>query len=366
MEERRTQNLNPMALNQNCSLLPPKTVGPGQLHLKFRSGRIMNKLEVFLRNANYAFTEHQGALSIDIPHTDLAPLITLLMDGLLPSERAEVRALFQAQGVEMGLHDYFEVDSLQNFVIKEQNSWLLDMVRAHRLQSVFQPIVACHDRNKVFAYECLLRGRDRDSVIYPARIFDVARGSGLLFQVDFAARRTAITGAARFKMKEKIFINFTPMERGAAVHCLRSTLDMVDELQIPREQIVFEVIESELIHEVESFQKIIGFYRECGFGIALDDLGAGYASLNMLGQIRPDYVKLDRELTRDVHNDAYKALISRKLIETAKALGIQIVAEGIECEGEAEWLCEQGCDYAQGYYFAAPDSPPPLLQNHDG
>ena len=101
------------------------------------------------------------------------------------------------------------------------------------------------------------------------------------------------------------------------------------------------------------------FYRGAGFRVALDDLGSGYGSLNLLSQLKPDFVKLDMKLIRDVDRDPYKAEITRKLLEMARGLGVATIVEGIETQGEWEWAHENGADYAQGYLFARPASPPP-------
>ena len=305
----------------------------------------------------------------EAPRRDAVELAALLSQVLPHGERGSVRALWVPQGQTPASVNLWDVEPLHDWITRQQNSWLLDVMRTHRLQSVFQPIVSCSRPDEIFAYECLLRGRTmgKGRPIAPSRILDAARGSGLLFQVDFAARRTAITGAARHRIHRngaKIFINFTPMDTESSLQCLRSTLEIVDELKLPRDSIVFEVIESEYIPDAALFGTVLDVYREEGFGVALDDLGAGYASLNLLARLRPNYVKLDMELTRDVHRDNYKALIARKLIETARELDVKVVAEGIECAEESEWLCEHGCDFAQGFYFAAPSSPPPALLIH--
>jgi EAL domain-containing protein (putative c-di-GMP-specific phosphodiesterase class I) len=99
------------------------------------------------------------------------------------------------------------------------------------------------------------------------------------------------------------------------------------------------------------------FYRDAGFRVALDDVGAGYSSLNLLHQLRPDFVKLDMDLIRGVDGDPYKALIAGKIIEIATALGIETIAEGIETPGELEWAQTNGATYAQGFGIARPGVP---------
>ena len=142
--------------------------------------------------------------------------------------------------------------------------------------------------------------------------------------------------------------------------CAASDLEAVDKAGLPHEQIVFEVTENECIEDLEALKSTLRAYRDHGFGIALDDLGSGYSSLNLLADLRPDYVKLDRDLMRSVPDDPYRALIAQKLLETATALGIRTIAEGVENPAQCAWLQSHSGDYAQGFHFARPSGVPPL------
>jgi len=128
--------------------------------------------------------------------------------------------------------------------------------------------------------------------------------------------------------------------------------------------VVFEIIESEHLPEMALMRKIVGYYRDNGFGVALDDVGAGYSSLSALLELRPDYVKIDRALLDGVDRDPGKSLVASKLLETAQGLGLQTIAEGIERREEWEWARENGADFVQGYLFARPAAPPPLPPWH--
>jgi EAL domain-containing protein (putative c-di-GMP-specific phosphodiesterase class I) len=182
-----------------------------------------------------------------------------------------------------------------------------------------------------------------------------------LYQLDLAARCAAIRGATKYRLHGKIFINFSPAAFDEAAHALRQTVKLLNELSIPRERVVFEIIESERIVDLPLLDQILSDYRELGFEVALDDVGAGYASLTVLQRLRPNYVKLDAQLIRRVHRDPYKAVLTAKLLEASRELGIRTVAEGVQCAGEQEWLEAHGADLLQGFYFARPASPPPVV-----
>jgi EAL domain-containing protein (putative c-di-GMP-specific phosphodiesterase class I) len=92
---------------------------------------------------------------------------------------------------------------------------------------------------------------------------------------------------------------------------------------------VFEVVESDQIGENPQLQTTLEHYREAGFRVALDDVGAGYNSLNLLASIKPDFVKIDRGLVQGIEQDRYKAHVAAKLLELSRDLGVRSVVEGI-------------------------------------
>jgi EAL domain-containing protein (putative c-di-GMP-specific phosphodiesterase class I) len=124
--------------------------------------------------------------------------------------------------------------------------------------------------------------------------------------------------------------------------------------------VVFEVVESEDVPDTAHLLAILEEYRGAGFAVALDDVGAGYSSLNLLAKLKPDYLKIDMGLIRGVDRDAYKAQVAGKVLEMARALGVLTVVEGVETAGERDWAVAHGADFLQGYLFAKPSAEPPL------
>lgn len=178
-----------------------------------------------------------------------------------------------------------------------------------------------------------------------------------MFPLDRAARLRAIRGAVEAGLTGRIFINFNPTSVYDPAFCLRTTVAAIDRAGIEPGRVVFEIVESDESHP--DLPRITRYYRDAGFGVALDDLGAGFGSLNLLTELKPDFVKLDMQLTRGVDLDPYKGAILLKPIEMAHKLGIETVAEGIETEAEYTWVRDHGVDYVQGYLIARPAYPPP-------
>ncbi|MFP2932207.1 EAL domain-containing protein [Pyxidicoccus sp. 3LG] len=344
-----------------CQELPAKLEGGGRLFLWCPLGHSFGKLAASLRESGHEVQVRPEARCVValLAEGELGRLAERLSLALTEEEARGTRALFVEGEREPGLADYPRVGSLRQLVTLAQSGWLVDMLAEQRLTAHFQPIVHARDTRRIFAHEALMRGCERDgALVPPGRMMQAARDAELLFQLDLAARTTAIREAVRHGLRTHLFVNFTPTAIYDPAYCLRSTVATIAEAGVPPQSVVFEVIESDQAADPKHLKDIINFYRQAGFRVALDDLGAGYSSLNLIHQLRPDIVKLDMELVRDVHLDAYKGAIVRKLLEIARQLGIQTVAEGIETPEELRWVRAHGVDFVQGYLIARPQGAP--------
>lgn len=351
-------------LCQRCEVLPEPLHGPSTLHLRLPHTHTLGKVLRWLIRSPWPHRHERGTVSIDVPPGSLAPLLSPLDTLMTAPEKRDLRVLFQPQGHVTQLADLFETASFPAFVARERSTWLLNLLRGQDLFSVFQPIMRLHGEGaEVYGHECLLRATVDGQPVSPGGMFEMARAADLLFQLDLYARRTALLAAARFRLSGKVFINFAPNAIYEPKSCLRSTVMLLDELGLNREQVVFEITESERLPELGLLQDIVGYYRDHGLGVALDDVGAGYSSLSVLLALRPDYVKLDRALVQGVHERPEQALVVGKLLEAVQGLGLPVIAEGIEHEGELDWVRAHGVEFAQGYLFARPAVPPPLLMD---
>ncbi|MEQ9334676.1 EAL domain-containing protein [Thalassobaculum sp.] len=235
--------------------------------------------------------------------------------------------------------------------------WIVDAIDGGRYTTWFQPIVAASDPDpaRPFAREGLFRMSDRDgTLIPPAHVFAVAQDAGLLFSLDLVARRSAVEAAARARVRSKVFVNFNPSSVYDPAYCLRTTAAAIADLGMRPSDVVFELTETHRANDKAHLKGILAFYRQAGFGVALDDVGAGWSGLTLLHELRPDYVKIDMDLIRDVQDDPFKQTIVHHLLSIAREHGIRTIAEGIETEAEARWLRGEGVDYLQGYLYGRP------------
>ncbi|TVQ13649.1 MAG: EAL domain-containing protein [Leptolyngbya sp. DLM2.Bin27] len=333
----------------------------GRLFLWFPVPHTLAKATATLKQSGLGFElmEERPGLGIDCKFEQAQKIAHHLAQRATPGELKETQVLFIRGAVQPQLGDFSDMASLQRFVTLSQSDWLIDMLAHDRFTSHFQPIVSVQDTSQIYGYESLLRGVDCEgNVVMPRAMFAQAAEAGLMPQLDRAARLSAIAQASQHHITQRIFLNFTPTALYDPASCLRSTVAAIDQAGIDHGQVVFEVVESDNPQELDHLKAVLRYYREAGFAVALDDLGSGYSSLNLLHQLRPDFIKLDMELIRNVHQDQYKALITEKLLEIAQQLNIQTVAEGIECVGELNWLQQRGADFAQGYLIAKPSAVP--------
>ncbi len=320
-------------------------------------------LRAALEEANIPFSQ-PGFPGLLIPLTPglLREIGPELQAKLRPTELDETKAVVVRDESSITLADITAVLPLSTLLARIRGEWFTDMIRDDRFTSHFQPIVSAVEPTRVFAHECLLRGVGSDgSLIAPTPMYEAARVANLLFPLDRAARLCAIRSAIKHDLdhaESSLFINFNPTAVYDPAFCLRSTVSAIHRSAFEPDRIIFEIVESDQVHDVAHLLRIARYYREAGFRIALDDLGAGYGSINLLNELRPEFVKFDMKLIRDVDTDSYKADILRNLLNMTRTLGITTVAEGIESRGEWEWARDHGADYVQGYYFARPSAQP--------
>lgn len=218
---------------------------------------------------------------------------------------------------------------------------------------VHQPICALPGRD-IVGYECLSRFSGA-----PMRTPDVwfaeADEVGLREALEVAAVRKAIDSACSLPAGTYMSINASPTTiRGDAFQALLAVA--------PAERTIIELTENATVDDYDRLAEALRPLRERGFRLAVDDAGAGYASMQHILQLRPDIIKLDMNLTRDIDSDPARKALAAALIGFAHDVGSQIVAEGVETEEELRTLQMLGADAVQGYLTGRPQ---PLAALHE-
>jgi len=230
------------------------------------------------------------------------------------------------------------------------------VILAEDLSSVYEPIVDARTR-QVMGYEALIRGPAGTELETPAALFPMAEKTGLLFELDCLCRRKGLFGAKGLKRGKKLFLNCLPSaihDPGFREDRLRETLDAIG--LAPRD-VVLEISERESIDNFEVFREVRDYYRLLGFGIALDDVGAGYAGLETVMELSPDYIKLDLSLVRGIDSDPHRRELVSALNNVSGKLGTRVIGEGVSTEEELATLAELGIPFAQGWLLGRHESP---------
>ena len=336
-----------------CEILPAAAVHEaGLLHLGLPVAFVLRKARDIVTSLAWDIREERGIISVAVPHGALPAYCRDLEAAFTPVECESIRALFVPSDHVPELADFLEADSLKRVSARANAGTLLETLANH-LTCAFQPIVDAQTL-EIFAYEALLRTDASAPIRTPDAIFSIARSADLLPHTDLAARRTIIARAAAYGISKRLFINFCPSSIYDPKSCLRSTIEALDAAGIAHDRVVFEVVESDEIIEPDYLLDILRSYRQAGFKVALDDLGSGFSSLNLLHKLRPDFVKLDIALVAGIDTDPFKAMLAGKIIEAARGLDMTVIAEGIETAGELRWLRENGAHLLQGFYIARP------------
>lgn len=341
----------------------------GQYKLLIASprGHSSNKLLNHLVDKHYDAVADDNIISLSFSAKDAFQLGQVIDSCFSQVELEDSKALLlpaTQTNASVGIllnHSY----ALKKLVGLLLSQWLVELIENGSLTTFCQPIVH-KDTLEPYGFECLLRGNINNSIIPPSDIFNAAKTSDMLFLLDKKARITHIENMSKVNTKEKIFINFNPTAIYDPLYCLTTTNHALQKTALDPSQIVFEVIESNEVNDKKHLLGVMDFYRKQGYGVALDDLGSGYSSLNLLSDLKPDYVKLDQDLVRNIHTNEFKQVILENICVMANKLGTKIICEGIESEEEYAVIKGFDIDFYQGFLFARPMPYEKLTQYLEG
>ena len=234
-------------------------------------------------------------------------------------------------------------------------SWV-DRIIQERKIICYSQVIITRDET-IYGHEVLARFVAEDgSLLLPGKVFEAAKVRGKLYALDRACRLAAVEYAQ--KLPDKVFINFLPTSIYSPEFCLRSTVSLAKRLNIEPARFIFEVVETEKVEDIEHLKHILNYYKERGFRYALDDVGEGFSTVELLADITPHYMKLDRQFVEGVADDPHKQQVARFYLEKALSIGSTPLAEGIERREDYLFLKDMGYQLFQGFYFSRPQADP--------
>lgn len=296
----------------------------------------------------------------------LEELVLVLGDVLSSPELEEMRALFVPTDGLGDPQDQLRLglgaSSLATLVGQLRHRELVDFVAdERRFYARYQPIVELATSTTV-GFESLLRAREDDGSERSApALFGGAEEAGLTNLLDRVGRETAIRDAAGWLGERDLFINFVPTSIYRPEVCLATTAAAARTHGIDASRLVFEVVETHEVADVAHLLDIVAHYRAQGSRVALDDVGAGFATLNLVAQVAPDVVKVDQALVQALPDPVAVAVV-QALVDMTHGFGGVLLAEGIETTEQATVTRDLGADLGQGWYFGRPERPEDLAE----
>ncbi len=242
----------------------------------------------------------------------------------------------------------------------QRRSTLQEVLLEDKIATVFQPVVNLRD-NSVLGQEALSRGPEGTVFHAPLRLFELATESDLAFELDRKCRRRALIAARALPKGQKLFINVLPSALYDPEFQGESLVSQLDQLGLSPDRIVLEITEKYAIENYGVFAEALAEFTQLGFTIAVDDVGAGYSGLEKIAHLNPKYLKLDRELIKDLDSSYIRREMARALKSFADKIGSTIIAEGIEREAELASLLELGIEFGQGFLLARPTASLPAF-----
>ena len=234
---------------------------------------------------------------------------------------------------------------------------IVDLIASRSIVTHFQPILSARQKS-IIGVEALARGKASDplTLVPPRPLFELAGLAGLTDELDKLCREHAVrefalrNGHGRDRM---LFLNLhVPATQVPSVMAWEIA-DLVTSCHLPPDQVAIEILEAE-IENMPFVQSLVSLLRQTGFLIVLDDVGTGHSNLDRIPLLKPDLIKIDRQLMAHIDADYHKRGTVKSLVDLGRKIGAVVVAEGVETENEAIVALELGADFLQGYFLARP------------
>ncbi len=241
---------------------------------------------------------------------------------------------------------------------------LESIIAERRLSALFQPIITMKD-GEFLGFEGLIRGPADSPLHSPLNLFGAAIQQGLSLEVEMLSRQIVLEAFARQRLPGYLFLNISPETLNHPSFRNGQTLEFMRELKIDPAQVVIEITENQPTYDFDGMRSALLHYRAMGLKIAIDDLGAGFSSLRLWSELRPDFIKIDMHFIQGVDQDPIKLQFLKSIQQIAESCGTRVIAEGIETPGELRVIKDIGIELGQGYFIARPSYTPPLLASSE-
>jgi diguanylate cyclase (GGDEF)-like protein/PAS domain S-box-containing protein len=327
---------------------------PNSDHLEGTLQKILHALaEVFQLGNEQVFVS--ASIGITIYPIDATPIEDLFKNA--------DQALYVAKGAGRNRFSFFTPalqDAAQNRV--RLTGDLRTALTEQQFRVVYQPIVelatgAIHKAEALIRWHHPVRG-----LVSPAAFIPIAESSGLIVDIGEWVFQQAAHQVEAWRAKLapdfQISVNKSPVQFQHSESCKVAWAQDLQQRGLPGDCIVVEITEGLLLDTSNSVADSLLGLSDAGIQVSLDDFGTGYSSLSYLQKFDIDFLKIDQSFVRHLIADSTDLELCKAIIVMAHALGIKVIAEGVETALQRDLLAQAGCDYVQGYLYARPMSAP--------
>ncbi|WP_052700240.1 putative bifunctional diguanylate cyclase/phosphodiesterase [Methylocucumis oryzae] len=270
------------------------------------------------------------------------------------------QAMYAAKNLGRNNFSVFTRDMLEQTLHRQQLfNDLREALNQQQLAVHYQPIIEL-STNEVVKAEALVRWHHpKFGMISPALFIPMAEETDLINTIGIWVLREASLMAKRWNLLQpsepikKISINMSPRQFVRSypdIECITH----LQNIGLDPKAIVIEITEGLLLDDKAEILSKLNRFSAAGIEVSLDDFGTGYSAMGYLKKFNIDYLKIDRSFINDLESDSSDRAITEAIIVMAHRLGLKVVAEGVETEGQRELLAAVGCEYVQGYLFSKP------------
>jgi EAL domain-containing protein (putative c-di-GMP-specific phosphodiesterase class I) len=223
----------------------------------------------------------------------------------------------------------------------------------------YQPIVTLSDR-RIVAFEALLRwAHPEKGLLAPDSFLPVVEDTGMLASLSWWVLEEACRQAQEWR---RLFVNGSPLGMSVNVsasmfreeQAVERVKRIVGEAGIPPQSLSLELTERDCMDHEEATQAVLGELHQFGIRIHMDDFGTGYSSLSYLQRCSYDTLKIDRSFIQGIENGSQSTEIIKTIVGLGRILNMNVVAEGVESQGQIDALMSMECPEAQGFWFSEP------------
>ena len=211
--------------------------------------------------------------------------------------------------------------------------------------------------HRVRGAEALVRWRHPElGLVQPSRFIPLAEETGLIMSLGEWVLRAACTQLRGWRdagLELNVSVNVSARQFQQA-NLVERIVEVLDETGVDPGWFEIELTESSVMEDAERAIASLRKLKEHGVRVAIDDFGTGYSSLSYLKRLPLDVLKIDQSFVQGVTGDHDSAAIVKAIIGLARSLGIEVIAEGVELQGDVDFLSAWGCNQAQGFYFGRP------------